>query len=94
MIEAQTRFVRRAISLVTERGLVAIDTRPEVQQRFQDETKRKHGETIWSNGGCTSWYLDDKGENFTMWPGPSWRYWLKTRQVDERDFELIPPPSR
>jgi cation diffusion facilitator CzcD-associated flavoprotein CzcO len=90
MIEAQTRFVRRAISLVTERGMGAIDTRPEAQQRFQDETKRKHGETIWTNGGCTSWYLDDKGENRTMWPGPSWRYWLKTRQVDEREFELIP----
>jgi len=25
--------------------------------------------TIWTTGGCASWYLDAHGRNTTLWPG-------------------------
>jgi hypothetical protein len=24
--------------------------------------------TVWSRGGCASWYLDEHGRNTTLWP--------------------------
>jgi cation diffusion facilitator CzcD-associated flavoprotein CzcO len=96
MIEAQTRFAVRAIELVTKRGAGAIDTRADAQQRFQDTIQRKLVDAVWTRGGCTSWYLDDKGVNRSIWPGGSWRYWLATSRIDEREFELLAkrPASR
>lgn len=89
MIEAQANFIRRAIELVESRGAAALDTRAEAHDQFQTDIQSKLRQGIWSRGGCSSWYLDDKGMNRTMWPGASWRYWLRTRKVDEREFELI-----
>ncbi len=25
--------------------------------------------TVWTAGGCSSWYLDSTGRNSTLWPG-------------------------
>jgi hypothetical protein len=83
----------RAIELTERRGAGAIDTRPEAQQRFQAEIQGKLADAVWTKGGCKSWYLDDKGVNRTIWPGGSWRYWLATRRIDEREFELIARPA-
>jgi cation diffusion facilitator CzcD-associated flavoprotein CzcO len=88
MIEAQTRFAVRAIELADRRGAGAIDARPQAQQRFQDAIQGRLVDAVWTRGGCKSWYLDDKGVNRTIWPGGSWRYWLATRRIDEREFEL------
>ena len=30
--------------------------------------------TVWTSGGCVSWYLDVTGRNSTLWPTPSWKF--------------------
>ena len=37
--------------------------------------------TVWSSGGCASWYLDALN-NTTLWPGSTWGYRLRTRRFD------------
>jgi hypothetical protein len=66
----------------------ALEVRAEVQDRFNAEIQRKLARGVWSTGGCTSWYLDSKGVNRTIWPGFTWRYWLETRKITPGDFEL------
>ncbi|MCZ7417709.1 MULTISPECIES: hypothetical protein [unclassified Streptomyces] len=43
---------------------------------------------ITGTGGCTSWYLDAQGVNRTIWPGFTWRYWLRTRRFRTDEFTL------
>ena len=86
MIEAQISYIAEALRLA--RGK-ALDPKPEVQARFNAEIQRKLAKGIWTRGGCKSWYLDAKGVNRTIWPGFTWRYWLDTRQVRRKDFELL-----
>jgi cation diffusion facilitator CzcD-associated flavoprotein CzcO len=88
MIESQIRYVSGAIDLVERSGAGALNVKPEVQERFNDEVQRKLVKGIWTQGGCQSWYLDAMGVNRTIWPGFTWRYWLETRKVTESDFEL------
>ena len=38
--------------------------------------------TVWSRGGCRSWYIDATGRNSAIWPGYTWSYWLRTRRFD------------
>ncbi|HEX3783645.1 MAG TPA: NAD(P)/FAD-dependent oxidoreductase [Pseudonocardiaceae bacterium] len=88
MIESQIRYVVDAIQLVDANRAKAIDVRADVQQRFNEDIQRQLVRGVWTQGGCTSWYLDAKGVNRTIWPGFTWRYWLDTRKVRPADFEL------
>jgi len=88
MIESQVRYVMDAIRLVEGTDAQALRVRPQAQQEFQEEIQDKLARGIWSTGGCTSWYLDAKGVNRTIWPGFTWKYWLETRKVDPSEYEL------
>jgi hypothetical protein len=47
--------------------------------------------TVWTNGGCASWYLDAHGRNTTLWPGSSWTFRRATRSFDATEYELLAP---
>ncbi len=89
MIESQIRYVAQAMALADERGAAALDTRESAQARFQSDLQRKLVNGVWTQGGCKSWYLDARGVNRAIWPGFTWRYWLRTRKVDPETFDLV-----
>jgi hypothetical protein len=88
MIESQARYVVDAIKLADAHDAAALDVRPAAQDEFQEEIQAKLVKGVWTQGGCKSWYLDAKGVNRTIWPGFTWKYWLRTRRVKRSDFEL------
>ena len=85
MIEAQVRYVVQAITAMEQHGLGAVEVRPEVHVAFQEEVQARMPGTVWTDGGCRSWYLDGNGRNSTLWPDFTWRYALRTRkfEIDE-----------
>jgi cation diffusion facilitator CzcD-associated flavoprotein CzcO len=89
MIESQIRYVSQAMALVEQRGAQALDTRESAQAQFQSDMQRKLVNGVWTQGGCKSWYLDSRGVNRTIWPGFTWRYWLRTRKLEAEDFEVV-----
>ena len=38
--------------------------------------------TIWTAGGCSSWYLDANGRNTTLWPGFTFEFRRECRNFD------------
>jgi cation diffusion facilitator CzcD-associated flavoprotein CzcO len=89
MIESQIRYVSQAMALADREGVAALDTKESAQAEFQSDIQRKLAGGVWTRGGCTSWYLDSRGVNRTIWPGFTWRYWLRTRKLDPAAFELV-----
>src|SRR5699024_3293534 len=89
MIEQQIRYVSAAMRTVENRDAGGIDVRADSQERFNTNIQRKLSKGVWSQGGCTSWYLDAQGVNRTVWPGFTWRYWMRTRKLDTSEFELL-----
>jgi hypothetical protein len=47
--------------------------------------------TVWNSGGCSSWYIDAKGRNTTIWPDFTWRFRLQLREFDAGAYELTGP---
>jgi cation diffusion facilitator CzcD-associated flavoprotein CzcO len=88
MIESQIRYVSQAMALADRAGAAAVDTKESAQAEFQSDIQRKLAGGVWTQGGCTSWYLDARGVNRTIWPGFTWRYWLRTRRLDPAAFDL------
>ena len=67
-----------------ERGLRGIQRR--VQRAMQG--------TVWTAGGCASWYIDKHGRNTTLWPGFTFKFRELTRSFDREHYELRPAPVR
>ncbi|MGQ0576898.1 MAG: flavin-containing monooxygenase [Pseudonocardia sp.] len=89
MIESQLAYVLDALRLVDAHGAVAIDTRPERQEAYNAEVQRRFEGSVWTSGGCMSWYLDEHGRNRTLWPGYTFDFRRRTRKVDPADHELV-----
>jgi hypothetical protein len=58
-----------AIRHMRQHGIGALEPRAEEQARFIAEVDRHMGGTVWTAGGCASWYIDATGRNSTLWPG-------------------------
>jgi cation diffusion facilitator CzcD-associated flavoprotein CzcO len=82
MIEAQVRYVTAALKAMAEHNISTIEVRPEAHDAFQEEVQARMAGSVWTDGGCRSWYLDRHGRNSTLWPDFTWRYALRTRRFD------------
>jgi hypothetical protein len=60
--------------------------RPDVQEEFNAELQDRSRGTVWTEGGCSSWYLDRSGRNATLWPGFSWSFHRATRHFDPESY--------
>jgi len=69
MIEQQAKYVVRMLDEMDRRRVRTVDVSKPAQDSFQRRIQDKLHNGIWSTGGCTSWYLDAKGVNRTIWPG-------------------------
>ncbi|MCZ4553712.1 flavin-containing monooxygenase [Gordonia rubripertincta] len=88
MIEQQIKYIMKAIDAVDSRGAQRVDVRPEVQEHFNKDIQHKLAKGVWTNGGCTSWYLDSQGVNRTVWPGFTWQYWRATKDFKPTEYEI------
>jgi cyclohexanone monooxygenase len=52
--------------------------------------------TVWTRGGCQSWYLDEQGRNTTLWPKSTvtFRRQLARFDADAYDVRRTNAPSR
>ncbi len=88
MIESQIAYIMDALRTMDRLGVDAIDVRPEVQDAYNEELQRRLARTVWSSGGCKSWYLDASGRNTTLWPSFTFRFRARTRRFDPTDYVL------
>ncbi len=93
MIESQVAYILDALSHLEERrgtGVSALEPRPEAQRAYVDGLQDKMEGTVWSAGGCASWYLDSHGRNVTLWPGATFTFRRLTARFDPDQYvELV-----
>jgi hypothetical protein len=75
------------LKLMRRRGQRVMDVRPQSQQRFVAEIRRRLPRTVWESGGCKSWYQDDRtGEAPAIWPASVVAYQRRTRAASAADY--------
>ncbi|QNN52426.1 flavin-containing monooxygenase [Nocardioides mesophilus] len=68
VIESQIAYVLDALATMRRRGLASVQPTAAAQHRWNAALQRRMKRTVWSTGGCSSWYLDAHGRNTTLWP--------------------------
>lgn len=89
MAEAQARYIAGGIDHASRLG--ALEPRPEVQAAWNRKLQARMRGTVWTEGGCASWYLDARGRNSTLWPGFATGYIAAVRRFDV-DAYVSPAP--
>jgi cation diffusion facilitator CzcD-associated flavoprotein CzcO len=69
MIESQIEYVLDCLRAMGRAGAAEVEPRAEAQAAFNERVQRQMRGTVWTHGGCRSWYLDRTGRNTTLWPG-------------------------
>ncbi|WP_051297409.1 flavin-containing monooxygenase [Brevibacterium album] len=89
MIETQAAYVADAIRAIDARGIERVEVRSDRQEAFLDLIGRRARDTVWTSGGCDSWYLDPRsGRLTTIWPDMMNRYRSDFGRFDADDYVL------
>ena len=89
MIESQIHYVAEAIKAVDKAGAGALAATREASDSFNAALQQKLGHSVWNTGGCSSWYLDEHGNNRVLWGGYTWQYRLATRRLDRSEYRFF-----
>jgi cation diffusion facilitator CzcD-associated flavoprotein CzcO len=86
--EAQIEYIMDCLEHLERNGLASLDVRGDVQAAFNDDLRERLKSTVWTSGGCGSWYLDADGGTSVIWPGYTWQFRRALRAFDPQAYEL------
>lgn len=86
MMEAQVNHIISVLKHMNKNKLDSIEPTREAQQRFVEDTEKSMEGTVWTSGGCASWYLDKTGRNSTLWPSYTFTFRRKLSKFHAKDF--------
>ncbi|MGP3949140.1 flavin-containing monooxygenase [Streptomyces sp. 7N604] len=94
IIEAQLNYMTDFIEqLDTLGGKVALDARASAVHAWSRHIQERMKRTVWSTGGCDSWYMDANGRNTTIWPGTTGEFRRVTKRVDLAEYAVLRAPA-
>ncbi|PZS20184.1 MAG: 4-hydroxyacetophenone monooxygenase [Pseudonocardiales bacterium] len=82
MIESHVNYLASALEEMDEHGLATFEVREDRQRDYNQNLQKSMKQTIWTTGGCASWYLDAHGNNTTLWPSFTFLFRRLTRTFD------------
>lgn len=88
MAEAQVEHLLAALRHLRATGAAALEPTATAEAAFVGEVDRRMRGTVWTAGGCRSWYLDRTGRNSALWPGFTAPLRRRLRTVRPADYEL------
>ena len=81
MLEAQANYLARLLKHARDQGAGRIDVKPEAETAWNRYIQEGLAETVWT-ADCRSWYKDEAGRIFSLWPYSTRRF--------ERDLRRAP----
>ncbi|MEP9361992.1 NAD(P)/FAD-dependent oxidoreductase [Nocardioides sp. CN2-186] len=90
IIESQVAYVRDAIRSMRARGWAAVEPRTTAARTWNADLQRRMKRTVWTTGGCQSWYLDEHGRNTTLWPKSTITFRRQLASFDADAYDVRP----
>jgi cyclohexanone monooxygenase len=89
MIESAVAYIDDAIRVTTRQSAGPVEPKAEAQDAWNEKLQRRMAKTVWTTGGCASWYLDDEGRNTTLWPQSTISYRQILSSFDADNYEKV-----
>jgi cyclohexanone monooxygenase len=89
MLEAQARYIVRALKHMRSKGRSYIAVRPAALADFVAKVDRWMVGTVWTTQ-CSNYFRAANGRVVTQWPGSARSFWGMTRRFKPGDFRFEP----
>lgn len=86
-LEAGIGHVLAALRELERSEATRIEVRTEAAERFDRELREALAGTVW-HSGCTSWYVDENGNDPSQWPWTWSNYRRRTARLEPGAYEL------
>jgi cation diffusion facilitator CzcD-associated flavoprotein CzcO len=93
MIEAQIAYLKQVLAHCERAGVATLEPTPAAQAGYIQEVDRGTEGSVWTAGGCLSWYVDKTGRNSTLWPGSVRAYQRRLARLDIGDYITTRPTT-
>jgi len=88
MLEAQARYISHLLRKARESGQPTILVRPDAEVAYNKALQSALKNTVW-NSGCSSWYKDEQGRIFTLWPHTTSRFIREMRNIRLGEYRFF-----
>jgi cation diffusion facilitator CzcD-associated flavoprotein CzcO len=89
MIESQINYYIQGILYTDRHGYDYWDLSPTVQSQFNSAVQEKFKGSIWTEGGCKSWYQNKNGRIVALWPGFSFTFRQALKRFDPAAYRFF-----
>jgi cation diffusion facilitator CzcD-associated flavoprotein CzcO len=90
MIETQAQYITEGIAFILESPARIADAKPAALGSFIEHLGRRASGTVWTEGNCRSWYLDERsGRLTTIWPDQMNRFHARFAKFDPEDYVVL-----
>ena len=93
MIESQIDYVAQALETARRHHADVVEVRKPAEARWTDAVQERMSKTVWSTGGCASYYQDASGRITTLWPSFSFRFRHALRRFDAAAYRFEQRPA-
>ncbi len=82
MIESQVTYIVDAVRTMRAHDYATVEVTEDAAAEYNADMQRRMKRTVWTTGGCASWYLDSHGNNTTLWPRTTFAFRGQTASFD------------
>ncbi|MCJ0906494.1 NAD(P)/FAD-dependent oxidoreductase [Rhodococcus sp. ARC_M6] len=87
MLESQAEYVNAALHTMRREGIDVVEVEDSAVSQYNRYVQHEMLHTVWSKGGCSSWYIDSQGRNSVQWPTFTWRYRSLLKRFDRENYK-------
>jgi cyclohexanone monooxygenase len=91
MIESQVEYLRDAVRTMAAHRYAAVEPTASATRAWNDDLQARMRRTVWSTGGCASWYLDARGRNTVLWPRTTVAFRRLLARFDVAAYDVAAP---
>ncbi|MNS83670.1 4-hydroxyacetophenone monooxygenase [compost metagenome] len=88
MVEAQLKHILSLLRFMNQKKLSVVEVKQAAQDNFNSDLDKYSKESVWVAGGCQSWYIDETGRNYSLWPKASFKFHKQVSKVNFEDYQF------
>ena len=90
IIESQVDYVLKALDTMQRKGARTIEPTAAAQVAYNASLQKALIGSVWTSGGCSSYYVDAGGRNTTLWPKRAGLFRRSIRRFDSSQYVISP----
>lgn len=88
MLECQVRLIMSTLRALWAQDAALVEPEESAVRAYNDELQRRLDGTVWTAGGCQSWYQNEHGKNTTLFPGFTLEFAARTRRFEAGAYRM------